>query len=105
MARPLSRLGYSIGQGTRVAWYASHYLVLNRMRGPLVPPDAAPVSINGNIPKWQGIVAKMRELFVQDWKNIDAGLYRAPDGLMSPGDAVAASLRFFKDARKVDERP
>lgn len=104
MARPLSRIGYSIGQGARVAWYAGHYLALNRMRGPLVSPDEKPVSIKGPIPKWQGIVARMRELFVQDWKNIEAGLYRAPEGLMSPADAVTQSLRFFKDARKVDER-
>lgn len=104
MARPLSRIGYSIGQGARVTWYASHYLALNRMRGPLVSPDEAPVEIKGPIPKWQGIVARMRELFVQDWKNIEAGLYRAPDGLISPTDAVAQSFRFFKDAREVDER-
>ena len=83
MAHPLSRLGYGIGQGARVAWYASHYLALNRMRGPLVPPDEKPlvppdekpVSIKGPIPKWQGVVARMRDLFVQDWKNIEAGLW------------------------------
>lgn len=104
MARPLSRLGYGLGQSARVAWYASHYLALNRMRGPLVPEGEARPTIKGGVPKWQGVMAMMRELFDRDWQNIEAGFYRAPDGLASPADAVTASLRFFKDARKVDER-
>lgn len=104
MARPFSRIGYGLGQSARVAWYASHYLALNRMRGPLVAPGEAPPSIKGKVPKWQNLVALMRALFERDWSNIAEGLYRAPDGLISPAAAVAASLRFFEDARKVDER-
>lgn len=104
MVHPLSRIGYSIGQGARVAWYTGHYIALNRMRGPLVSPDEIPVKIKGKMPGRQEIIARMRKLFVQDWKNIEAGLYRAPDDLMLPTDAVRQSLHFFKDARKVDER-
>lgn len=104
MAGPLSRIGYGVGQGARVAWYASHYIALNRMRGPLVPEGEARPQIRGSFPKWQGIAAQMRALFERDWRNIEAGLYRAPAGLASPADALAASLRFFKDVRKVDER-
>ncbi|HEY4343130.1 MAG TPA: class I SAM-dependent methyltransferase [Parvibaculum sp.] len=104
MASPLSRIGYGLGQGARVAWYVGHYLAVNRMRGPLVPPGETPVSVQGKVPNWQGLVAGMRALFEQDWNNIDAGIYRAPEGLAAPAEAVAASLRFFKDARKVDER-
>lgn len=104
MARPLSRLGYSLSQSARVAWYASHYLALNRIRGPLVAPGEAPPALKGKVPKWQNLVALMRALFEQDWTNIAEGLYRAPDGLISPAAAVAASLRFFEDAGKVDER-
>lgn len=104
MASPLLRIGYGLSQGARVAWYAGHYIALNRMRGPLVPPGEAPVSVQGKVPGWQGIVAGMRAVFEQDWKNIEAGLYLAPEGLATPAEALAASLRFFKDARKVDER-
>lgn len=104
MAGPLSRIGYGLGQGARVAWYVGHYLAVNRMRGPLVPPGEAPVSVQGKVPGWQGLVAGMRALFERDWKNIEDGLYRAPEGLAAPSDALAASIRFFKDARKVDER-
>jgi ubiquinone/menaquinone biosynthesis C-methylase UbiE len=104
MAGPLARLGYGATQGARVAWYIGHYLALNRMRGPLVPPGEAPVKLTGKTPGWRGLVAAMRSLFEQDWKNIAAGLYRAPAGLAAPAEAVAASLRFFRDARKVDER-
>jgi ubiquinone/menaquinone biosynthesis C-methylase UbiE len=74
------------------------------MRGPLVPEGEERPKIRGGVPKWQGVVARMRELFDRDWANIEAGLYRAPDGLALPSDAFNASLRFFKDARKVDER-
>ncbi|KAB7739952.1 methyltransferase domain-containing protein [Parvibaculum sedimenti] len=104
MAGPLSRIGYGVQQGARVAWYAGHYIALNRMRGPLVPPGEEPVSVKGKVPKWPTLVAGMRELFERDWKNIAAGLYRAPDGLLPPSAAIRASLRFFKDARRVDER-
>jgi ubiquinone/menaquinone biosynthesis C-methylase UbiE len=104
MASPLSRIGYGLGQGARVAWYVGHYLAVNRMRGPLVPPGEAPVSVKGKVPNWQGLVAGMRSLFERDWKNIEAGYYLAPEGLVAPAEAVATSLRFFKDARKVDER-
>lgn len=104
MASPLSRIGYGLGQGARVAWYVGHYLAVNRMRGPLVPPGEEPVSVQGKVPNWKGLVAGMTALFERDWKNIEAGHYRAPEGLAAPAEAVAASLRFFKDARKVDER-
>ncbi|MCE9649690.1 MAG: class I SAM-dependent methyltransferase [Parvibaculum sp.] len=104
MASPLSRIGYGLGQGARVAWYVGHYLAVNRMRGPLVPPGEAPVPVKGKVPNWQGLVAGMRALFERDWKNIEAGYYLAPEGLAAPAEAVATSLRFFKDARKVDER-
>lgn len=104
MAGPLSRIGYGVQQGARVAWYVGHYLAIHRMRGLLVPPGEEPVSVKGKVPGWQGLVAGMRALFEQDWKNIEAGLYRAPEGLLAPSEAIATSLRFFRDARKVDER-
>lgn len=104
MAGPLSLIGYGVGQGARVAWYASHYLALSRMRGPLVPPGEAPVSVKGRVPGWRAIAAGMRDLFERDWRNIEAGLYRAPEGLLPPSRAIAASRHFFRDARKVDER-
>ncbi len=104
MASPLSLIGYGVGQGMRVAWYVGHYLAVNRMRGPLVPPGEAPVSVKGGVPGWRGLAAGMRALFERDWKNIEAGFYRAPEGLLAPAAAVAASRRFFRDARKVDER-
>src|SRR3546814_2448675 len=78
-------------------------LPIYRMRGPLVPPGEEPVSVRGRVPKWQGVVAAMRALFEREWENIEAGLYRAPDGLVRPSEAVVASLRFCKDARAVDE--
>ncbi|MDO8289872.1 MAG: methyltransferase domain-containing protein [Parvibaculum sp.] len=104
MARPLSRIGFGLSQTARVAWYAGHYLALNRMRGPLVPEGEARPKIRGTFPKWQAIVGEMRALFERDWSNIEAGFYRAPLGLASPSDALTSSLRFFKDARVVDER-
>ncbi|MES1989828.1 MAG: class I SAM-dependent methyltransferase [Pseudomonadota bacterium] len=104
MARPLSKLGFGISQGARVAWYAGHYLALSRMRGPLVPEGEAPPKINGRFPNWQAVTRGMLSLFERDWANVEAGLYRAPAGFASPADALKSSLRFFKDARVVDER-
>lgn len=105
MAGPLARLGYGATQGARVAWFMSHYLTLRRIHGPLTPPGEEPPTIKGPRPGWQGLVAAMRELFEQDWKNIEAGIYLPPADL--PADPVAAierSMAFFRDARAVDER-
>ncbi|MBI1262683.1 MAG: methyltransferase domain-containing protein [Rhizobiales bacterium] len=105
LKRPLSRLSYGLGQGTRVAWYLGHYLALRRMVGPLAAPGEAPVKIKGARPGWQGLLRAMRELFDQDWRNIDEGLYLPPDDFPSnPATALERSLEFFSDARLVDER-
>ena len=100
----LSKFGFGLSQGARVAWYAGHYLALNRMRGPLVPEGEAPPTFKGTFPNWQSVTREMLTLFDRDWKNVEAGFYRAPAGLASPADALKSSLNFFKDARIVDER-
>ena len=50
-------------------------------------------------------MAGMRALFEQDWRNIEAGLYRAPPAL--PADLKAAltrSVLFFRDVPALDRR-
>lgn len=105
--RPTSfgKLGYSAAQGARVAWYLGHYLAANRVRGPLTSASEKPFRPRGGIPERARLMAGMRALFEQDWRNIEAGLYRAPPAL--PADLKAAltrSVLFFRDVPALDRR-
>ncbi len=104
MAPVLSRLRYAAGQGARVAWYAGHYVAVNRLRAPLRRPGEAPFRPTSPIPKISDLLKSMRTLFEADYRNIEAGIYRAPEGGGDPRRLIDKSIRFLLDAKKVDER-
>lgn len=100
-----ARLGYGAAQGFRVAWYMSHYLALNRMRGPLMRPGDKPFRPKGAVPGWQKVLQALVDLFERDWANVAAGRYLQPQDLpTNPRAFVSRSLDFFRDAPRVDER-
>lgn len=98
------RLRYVAGQSARVAWYASHYAAINRIRGPLNRPGEEPFKPTHPIPGAKYLIAEIRGLFDRDLKNIAAGLYRAPEMREDPRRLIDKSLRFLLDAKKVDAR-
>lgn len=99
-----SRLRYAAGQSARVAWYVGHYAALNRLRGPMRPPGEEPFRPNAPIPQLSDLLKSMRGLFDRDYKNIASGVYLAPETDNDPRKLIDKSIRFFLDAKKVDER-
>ncbi len=104
LVRPIARLRYAAEQGARVAWYAGHYAAVNRMRGPVTRPGDPPFKPSSPIPKLQDIAQSIRELFERDLRNIEAGTYKAPELGTDPRRPIDKAIRFFLDAKKVDER-
>jgi ubiquinone/menaquinone biosynthesis C-methylase UbiE len=89
-----------MSQAARVAWYAGQYVaaarVATRARGR--------IHVEAPLPGWPRLVQAIGELFAKDWANVEAGIYPAPRGLLSPAEALAQAGDFFRDLPRVDRR-
>lgn len=56
------------------------------------------------MPSLAATLAAMRDLFVQDWKNVEAGLYPMPLDVAAEVSRASASARFIADAPRVVAR-
>lgn len=106
VGRIADRAGYTLTQGARVAWYASHYLAARRISKPFDRPGEPkfrPAAPEGDKKR---IRQAFIDLFAADRANIDAGLYPAPRDLSVRKvlRAFEDSQRFFRDVPRVDER-
>ncbi len=101
MAGPIARIAYALGQSARVGVYWGQSWLSGRLTRPV--PQPAP--IEGPVPDRTRIVADLRRLLVQDWRNIEAGFYRMPHDLVeSPLAALAKAGRYFADLSAVERR-
>ncbi len=94
-------LAYTTLQAARVAFYGAHYLtarVLARENFAAIEQPPHP------LPSLLDTVAAMRELFVQDWRNVQAGLYPMPIDIASELRRAAASMQFLRDIPRVIAR-
>lgn len=105
MVTALDRVQYSVSQSSRVAWYFSHYLMTQRMSGPVTPPGEPVFRASQKPPAPGALMRALAELFDQDWRNIEAGIYAKPHDMMpDPRRLFENSRRFLSDVPKVDER-
>ncbi len=105
MASAVSRMGYALGQGTRVAWYFSHYLFAARLAGRTVPPDERGAKAGRRTASRDAVMGSLRRLFETDLRNIEAGLYAMPHDLIpDPFALMKGSRRFFRDLPAVRKR-
>ncbi len=101
MAGPIARVAYALGQSARVGVYWGQSWLSAR----LTKPVPRPAPIEGPVPGRKRIVADLRRLLVQDWRNIEAGFYRMPHDLVeSPLAALAKAGRYFADLPAVERR-
>ncbi len=104
MASAVSRMGYALGQGTRVAWYFSHYLLAARLAGRTMPKEARQNG-TGRTANRDTVLRSLRELFERDLQNIEDGTYAMPHDLMpDPVSMLQGSRRFFRDLPSVRKR-
>lgn len=113
MASPLerttTRLGYTLQQGARVAWYTGQGLLMRRMikrmEENLPPAKRSFTPPSQPTPKLPDLLRGVTKLMREDMANVEAGLYPMPmdeDG--GPLKQVRRAQRFFKDAREVQLR-
>ncbi len=102
MATSLDKIAFEATQTARVGWYFGQKLLAARLSRPMPMPDR----LRGRpMPDRRRILADLRALFEQDWRNIEAGLYMSPsDEFGSPITALRRALDFFADLSAVEER-
>jgi ubiquinone/menaquinone biosynthesis C-methylase UbiE len=93
------RLSYAAAQTARVAFYGAHYLAAR-----VVACDAFERIDRLRLPSLASMLKSMRELFAQDWRNVEAGLYPVPLALGEETRRAAASLRYLADIPRVAAR-
>ena len=106
-AKGVQRAWYGGSQLARIAWYTGHYVAGRRAMGSLTVPGAAPPA-----EKFTGfdrgrLRAAFRDLFRNDWRNIEAGLYKMPLELRRPpslGKLARQSRDYFQDAAAIARR-
>jgi ubiquinone/menaquinone biosynthesis C-methylase UbiE len=102
MPSAFDKLFFDTAQAARVFWYFGQKLLAAR----LSRPQPLPESVRGRpMPDRRRILADLRELLEQDWRNIEAGYYAAPaEGLGPPFAALRRALDFFVDLDNVEAR-
>ena len=102
MPTALDKLAFDAAQAARVSWFFGQKLLAARLSRPAPLPEA----LRGRpMPDRRRILADLRALIAQDWRNIEAGYYAAPAGVLgSPLAAVRRALDFFSDLAAVEAR-
>jgi ubiquinone/menaquinone biosynthesis C-methylase UbiE len=102
MPSALDKLAFNAAQAARVSWFFGQKLLAARVSRPVRLPE----ELRGRpMPdKWR-ILADLRALIEQDWRNIQAGYYTPViDGLGNPFEAVGRAIDFFADLSAVERR-
>jgi len=102
MATPLDKLLYDTAQAARVSWFFGQKLLAARMSKPMELPER----LKGRPMPGRGrILGDLRKLLDQDWRNIEAGLYAAPeDWRGNPLTGLRGAIDFFADLGAVEAR-
>jgi len=101
---PASRtqqLAFAGLQTARVAFYGVHYLAAR-----LAARDSFGVlqKTEHPVPSLTAMARAMAELFAQDWRNVEAGLYPAPLNILKEARRAMASVDYLRDIPKVVKR-
>lgn len=101
--QPVQRLAFAAAQAARVGWYFGQYAIAARLTGRVVDPADRPADVTW--PRTAAVLADLRDLLRQDWRNIQAGRYRVPsDMLPDPRRLLADARAFFQDLPRVSDR-
>jgi ubiquinone/menaquinone biosynthesis C-methylase UbiE len=102
MATAIEKLVYDTAQAARVSWFFGQKLLAARLTKPMKLPER----LKGRaMPDRRRILGDLRKLLEQDWRNIEAGLYAAPDDWRgNPLAELSRAIDFFGDLGAVDAR-
>jgi len=96
----VERIAYRAAQRLRVSWYFGQKWLSAR----LTDDVPAPPELKQRMPDRARILADLHALLDQDWRNIEQGLYRLPEGGVDPVAALRKARRYFADLRQVNAR-
>ncbi len=101
MTSSLEKIAYRTSQQLRLSWYFGQKWLSARLTEPVpVPPE-----LEERMPDRALILRDLRTLLEEDWRNIEAGHYRLPEGVIAdPLSALRKARRYFADLREVDAR-
>lgn len=102
MPSALDKFAFNAAQAARVSWFFGQKMLAGRVSRPVPIPDA----LRGRaVPDRRRILADLQALIEQDWRNIEAGIYRLPtEDLGSPFEAIRRAVDFFADLSAVERR-
>jgi ubiquinone/menaquinone biosynthesis C-methylase UbiE len=102
MATALDKLVYDAAQAARVSWFFGQKLLAARLTRPM----PVPARLKGRaMPDRRRILGDLRKLLEQDWRNIAARLYAAPEEWRgNPLAELGRAVDFFADLGAVDAR-
>ena len=95
------RLLFAGLSAARVAFYGAHYLAARWLSRDTVAERARPAHPT---PSLAVLAENVTALFVQDWKNVEAGLYPAPLDFRREMRGALSSLRYLADMPRVLQR-
>lgn len=97
----LDEVVYHTGQRLRRTWYLGQKWLSSRFTEPVKLPE----ELRRRMPGPESLRRDLDALFEEDWRNISAGLYRAPETLgEGPRRALRTASRYFSDLGRVERR-
>jgi ubiquinone/menaquinone biosynthesis C-methylase UbiE len=104
MPNTLDKFAYEAAQAARIGWFFGQKILAARLAKPV--PERLREKWQGRpTPARQRLVADLWRLIEQDWQNIEAGIYAAPeDAEGGPLAEFRRALDFFTDLRDVEAR-
>jgi ubiquinone/menaquinone biosynthesis C-methylase UbiE len=102
MANAFDKLVFDTAQMARIGWFFGQKLVAARLARPVpLPPELC----GRKMPDRRRLLADLRRLIEQDWRNIAAGVYAMPeDGRGGPLGELRRAADFFADLGAVEAR-
>jgi len=102
MTNSFDKLAFETAQAARIGWFFGQKLLAAR----LARPVPAPPELRGRtMPDRRRLVADLWHLIEADWRNIEAGIYAAPeDWRGSPLTGLRRAVDFFTDLGAVEAR-
>ena len=102
MTMGMEKLAFSAAQTARIGWFFGQKMLAARMGRPVAVPEALR---RRPMPDRRRILADLRGLIEQDWRNIEAGYYAPPAGeLANPLKELRRAVDFFTDLNAVERR-
>jgi ubiquinone/menaquinone biosynthesis C-methylase UbiE len=105
MTNSFDKFAFETAQAARIGWFFGQKLLAARLARPAPPELRGRKMPIGKMPGRRRLVADLWRLINQDWRNIEAGIYLAPEDWQgSPLSGLRRAVDFFADLRAVEGR-